>query len=222
MAGSSKTGEIYASFMEEIKWRVNEINRRLARAKQKQHEIDAIFEVEFCYLQLRFVCELIALASLAAHHSYGLKNDLLKQWHADQIFAELEGINEYCFPWPVRVTRQANGQLHIADDPSRELTRGELKEIYGKCGRELHRGVLKHALAGAQKVYDANQLIDWVMSVVALINEHSILFPKEHRAVLVSLHGGENGEVAVLQLKADGPFQIHPHARRLSPEERSK
>lgn len=222
MTSSSKTGEIYASFMEEIKWRVAEIERRLVLIKKNQPHVDAIFEVEFCYLQLRFVCELIALASLVAHHSYGLKKTLLKEWHPDEIFNELEEINEYCFPWPVRVTRDAGGHLHIADATSRELTRSELKRIYGQCGNVLHRGMLKHSLAGKQKIYDGNQLVDWVMAVMALINEHSILFPQDHRAVLVSLHGGQNGEVAVIQMKADGPFQVQPHAPRYRPKEKAK
>lgn len=207
MSDSSDTGTIYASFMEEIKWRAGEIDRRFALVKEeKQHHFDSIFEIEFCYLQLRLVCELIALASLVAHHSYGLKKDLLKEWHADQIFAELEEINEHSFPWPVHLTMDAQGNRHIADAPERAMTRSELKEIYGKCGNALHRGILKHTLAGKQRIYDPNELIAWVRSVRALVIEHSILFPRENRAVLVGPFAGQNGEAVVLQLAADGPF----------------
>lgn len=219
MTQSSITGEMYAGFMEEIKWRVAEIDRRLALVK-KSPDFDSIFEIEFCFLQLRFVCELIALASLVAHHSYGLRKNLLKEWHADQIFVELEEINQHCFPWPVRVTRGVNGHLHVADDASRELTRGQLREVYGKCGDALHRGVLKHTLAGKQKIYDANELVGWVRSVAALVREHSILFPQENRAMLVNLFGGRNQEVAVIQLAAEGPFSVQKSdSQHPSPDE---
>jgi hypothetical protein len=217
MGSNSDTGAMYASFMEEIKWRLDEVMRRLQLAKGKERERSTIFEIELCFLQMRFVCELIALASLAAHHSYGLKGDLLKEWHADQIFAELEEINEHCFPWPVRVTRDANGYMHIADKPDCAMARSDLKDIYGKCGRALHRGVLKHTLAGSDKTYDVNELIDWLRAISALLAEHSILFPHGNRAMLVSLFGGPNGAVAVLQLSADGPFSAQRAAHRQRP-----
>jgi hypothetical protein len=213
MARSSDTGRMYASFMEEIKWRVQEIDRRIALVNEKQHEFDSIFEVEFCYLQLRFVCELIALASLVAHRSYGLSKELLEEWHADQIFYELEQINQHCFPWPVHVTRGTGGaKFHIADAPDRELTRTELKAIYGKCGDALHRGRLMHTLTGKQKVYDPNDIIIWVRSIAGLVREHSILLPQENRAMIVSLFGGVNQEVSVVQLAAEGPFLVQREA----------
>jgi hypothetical protein len=124
------------------------------------------------------------------------------------IFHELEQINEHCFPWPVHVTKGASGGFHIADQPKRQLTRTQLKEIYGRCGDALHRGRLLHTLMGKQKVYDPNDLIVWVRSIAALVREHSILFPRENRAMLVNLFGGPNEEVAVLHLSADGPFSV--------------
>jgi hypothetical protein len=206
---------MYASFMEEIKWRFDEINRRIDGVKKKQ-DLAAVFEIELCYLQVRFICELIALASLAAHHSYGLKKDLLKEWHADQIFADLEEINEHCFPWPIRLGWDDHGERHVADDPARAMTRGELKDIYGKCGNSLHRGVLKHALAGRNRIYDVDELMRWTRKLSGLLVEHSIVFPHDERAVLVGLFGGPNGEVAVLELEADGPFSV----QRPDPENR--
>lgn len=213
MVSSSDTGKEYARFMEEIKWRLTEIDRRLVLVEGRERLPASIFEIEFCYLQLRFVCELIALASLLAHRSYGLSKELLEEWHADQIFFELERINEHCFPWPVRVTHGVNKQFHIADDPDRILTRSELKEIYGKCGNELHRGRLMHTLTGKQKVYDPNDLIVWLRSIAALVREHSILFPEEDRAILVNFFGGPNREVRVLELSATGPFSVQRATR---------
>jgi hypothetical protein len=199
---------MYAAFMEEIKWRLDEMHRRLKAVKGQEANLNAIFEVEFCFLQMRFVCELIALAALAAHHSYGLKKDLLEEWHADQIFYELERINEHCFPWPVSLTLDDQGNKHLADAPNLALTRTELKEIYGKCGKELHRGMLKHTLQGSAKIYDANELVGWMQAIGRMLALHSILFPDEERAVLVNLFGGPNREVAVIQLAAKGPFSI--------------
>jgi hypothetical protein len=69
-----------------------------------------------------------------------------------------------------------------------------------------------HTLTGKQKVYDPNDIIVWVRSIAGLVREHSILFPKEERAMIVNLFGGPNEEVAVIQLAAEGPFLVQREA----------
>lgn len=53
---------------------------------------------EFAFLQLRYICELVALSSLAAHCSIGIGSRLSKVWNAAEAFALLEHVNPHCFP----------------------------------------------------------------------------------------------------------------------------
>jgi hypothetical protein len=208
MANNSSTGALYASFMQEIKERLDAIGSLLRIIGHKPDAPFAIYQAELAYLQIRFVCELIALASLGAHHSYGLNKNLLKAWRADEIFEHLEQINQHCFPIPVRATRDQDGITCFTHAPERGMSRLELKTMYGQCGNILHRGVLKHALAGKQRIYDLDQVARWQRKIVNLLAEHTILFPQEHRAVMVNLKGDDKGRVIVAHAEADGPFVV--------------
>jgi hypothetical protein len=87
------------------------------------------------------------------------------------------------------------------------MPRQALAEIYGKCGNNLHRGFLKHALKGEVRTYDVDELTSWHKSLVGLITQHLILFQQEQRVVLVTLIGGPDGNVMVVNAQADGPFE---------------
>lgn len=207
MADNSNTGEIYAAYMAEIKWRLGETDIRLKGVRARPNGYGAILETELCYLQIRYVCELVALASLAAHHSYGLNKDLLKQHHAAQIFAELEGINALSFPVPVSLGLDENGMKQFTPALERGMPRQAFSEIYGKCGNHLHRGFLKHALKGKGRTYDVDELSNWHRSFVQLITQHLILFPQEERVVLVNLIGGPDRRRAWLRCGWRGASQ---------------
>lgn len=199
---------MYAAFMTEIKDRLAKVERLFILANADPKDPDAIYHAELAHLQIRFICELIALASLAAHDdSYGLNKDMLKAWHAGEIFESLERINPHCFPVPVTASIAEDGATQFSAAPDRAISRQDLREIYGRCGDMLHRGFLKHALAGRNRVYDIKKIMDWHGQLYWLVFEHMILLPKEHKAVFVTLQD-EFGRVFVAQAEADGPFVV--------------
>src|ERR1017187_2239008 len=55
---------LYAFFMAEIKVRIGAIN---AIGGTIEHRVPALIVREFCFLQFRMICELIALGCLTAH-----------------------------------------------------------------------------------------------------------------------------------------------------------
>jgi hypothetical protein len=207
---SSKTNRIYATYMHEIKWRLGVIDDKLQAIKKAPDENieQHLLNIEFSYLQVRFVCELVALAALAAHRSYGLKKELLDKWHADEIFAALEEINEHCFPVPTSSEWTSESHLHFTPQPDRGISRHQLKEIYGRCGDNLHRGFLRHALTGKHKLYNVDDLLGWFLQLQATLGEHLIVFPDQRRTLMVNLTGGADGSVIVLESKGDESFAL--------------
>ncbi|MCF2513668.1 hypothetical protein LVY65_01115 [Sphingomonas sp. G124] len=210
---ASTTGELYAAFMQEIKQRIGKVERIIVEVAHRPEGEEASYLVELAHLQIRFICELTALASLAAHNSYGIRKDLLKKWHADIIFDELERINPHSFPVPVRATVGPDGVYQFQPAKERRLSRAHLKQIYGNCGRLLHRGVLKHTLQGRERTYDLNQVAAWLKQLYGLLAEHMILLPKEQQVLMVNLIDGEGGRVQVAKAVSDGPFAVSPDFR---------
>jgi hypothetical protein len=76
---------------------VGETRKRHAVAKSLVNGpiIDPQIIAEFCYLQLRKICELIALGCLIAHGDVKLVHTakLLNEWNADRIISVLEKLH---------------------------------------------------------------------------------------------------------------------------------
>lgn len=201
---------VYAAFMQEVKGRLGDIGHRLDWIAANPEAESAVFEAEQTFLHTRFICELVALSALSAHHSYGLGRDLLKAYRADNIFTRLVGVNPFCFPVPVVGTKGADGITHFVVHEEGRMDSERLKTIYNQVDNALHRGRLKHAVAGEQKVYDLSLVARWRTEFVSLLSQHLILFPQEERVLLVTLNGDAEGRVKVIQAEADGPFAVGP------------
>src|ERR1700758_3569066 len=85
-----KTCQIYARLMEEIKRRQSVI----AQVLNQTIPMPQMAAFEFCYLQLRKICEVFALGCLAAHGDIPeVRSKLLqKTYCADQIMKQLTQI----------------------------------------------------------------------------------------------------------------------------------
>jgi hypothetical protein len=201
------TIEQYAAFMEEIKTRLDAIHPILRTLGKDGINPTDFLQAEFCILQVRFVCELIALASLAAHHSLGLPKDLLKSWNAERTFRALEDINPHCFPKYASITRP-EGRIHI--EVSRDIMdRPGLQAIYNQCGEMLHRGMIKHVLSGKERVYDLQQIDQWAGQIGSLLSTHVIMILETGLVLVVNLTGGPNSSVQVAIAKG-GPAVYEP------------
>lgn len=209
----SSNVQLYAAYMEEIKQRSEAITASMLAIRDGTTGDPAFMRAEFAFLQLRYICELVALSSLAAHHSIGLGSRLLKAWNAGEAFALLEQINPHCFPASVRNIPDSKG-IHnfqvIADPPS--LTRSDLAKIYAGCGTALHRGIIKDALAGKPREYNLEDLNRWHRSIMKLLTQHMILIRDPDRTLLVNFYS-DNGRVAVYSAETVDPESLSPETR---------
>ena len=164
-------GVTYCRLMEEILIRdellQNVLNLGLAHgpamALQPEKLTDA--KVEFAYLQLRMICELIALGCLAAHGDIeGARTAKLRRsYEADGILKALEKLHPDFYPKPSRQShdRDAKGIWRLEPIKSGFLTKQELFRLYGECGRFLHRGNLQALLVSGANIPDPAQPIQW-------------------------------------------------------------
>ena len=132
---------------------------------------------DFCYLELRMLCELVALGCLVAHGDIEatISSKLQKEYAADSIVKKLEQLHQNFYPRPVTVSRTANGH-HIERIESGYLSKSELTALYHSCGDYLHRGSLTKFRSTAPKRYSAERekLIQWQRKFVVLLTTHHI------------------------------------------------
>src|SRR5258705_11952667 len=87
----------YSGMMEEMKLRIVAAEFAIS-GLMKFHPV---IVREFSYLQLRMVCELIALGCLMAHGDIPATKTLRRAWSAEEIFNKLERLHPDFYPPPV-------------------------------------------------------------------------------------------------------------------------
>ncbi len=112
----------YAELMAEIKLRTEAIDVVLGR----QVPLRAKIAEELCYLQLRMICETIAIGCLLVHGDISAKkSDLMKSYKADWIIKQLTELHPRFYPYP----------LEDKDDITRSKTRMTSTTEAGSSGR---------------------------------------------------------------------------------------
>jgi hypothetical protein len=195
-------GKLYVAFMQELKDRLFAVQDML-RSLPSGGGTQGYLTAEASYLQVRFICELLALAALAAHEPIGLTKRLRTSWNADEIFKALERINDRCFPMPIRFDApDGSGKaFHLAAVPG--LVRTDLRAIYGACGDALHRGVIQSVLDGRERRYDLDQLNRWCAALWMLLREHVVYVPQLGIALLTRLDADPKTPVQVITAMAE-------------------
>lgn len=127
----------YTDLMQEIKERLYAIEDTLSG----RAVLHGPLAHEFCFLQLRIICECISYACVIAHAYIGELQapKFQKGWSADTLMKALDGLHQDFYPKPRMMTVTENGvQLDEIDTPY--LTKADLKKLNGVCGDKLHRG----------------------------------------------------------------------------------
>ena len=127
----------YTDLMQEIKERLYTIDEVLSG----RTTLHGPLAHEFCFLQLRIICECIAYACVIAH-AY-LKElqapKFQKAWSADALMKQLDGLHQDFYPKPKTMT-VTNGSVQLGEIDSPYLTKSNLLKLNGICGDKLHRG----------------------------------------------------------------------------------
>ena len=163
---------LYASIMEEAKLRVLSINT----LTNSGLALPDLLLRECCFLQLRILCELIALGCLVAHGDIAEAKSakLQSMWHAGDLVKKLENLHPNFYPSP-RNLAFSSGHVHLDDFDRDFLTRNELLTLYGKCGNALHRGNLQDLFGPKNQPPAGFQDIqEWGQKIVNLLSVHLI------------------------------------------------
>lgn len=197
MGGSSDgrqnkdTIDLYASLMEEAKGRIEAIGHTI----QHKTGLADQLEREFCTLQIRMLCELIALGCLVAHDAVRTRK-LSRAHYAPHIIAGLERLHPRFYPRPVRQTDRG-----VEDITTGYLTKEELVKLVGACGDTLHRGSTKNLLHPRTLPRDA--IITWSQKIRTLLDIHWFTLSDGRPHYLCSMTGGEGGKVGVEYIRTN-------------------
>ena len=185
--------ELYCELLRETKLRLAYIELIL----QGRPKLPARLAYELCVLQLRCLCEIIALGSLVLNGdikppraSKSAKEGRLKQiWSADTTIKELNVIHVPFYPFlmekiiPVKGVGIKPGEFKPLRIPF--LGQKEIVSLYTKCGDHLHRGTIKKLLKDPMpNHFNFDEISEWhqkienllTCHVVALLEENTMLF----------------------------------------------
>ena len=187
---------LYAALMEEVKERRDAASKTLARAHNDDPPYSYL-DIEFCYLQVRRICEALALAVLVAHNDLdGFRSkDLMKEYKADALFSDLTKLNSTAFPRCARFAPDQEPGMFVATIANEGLlTKEGLAKIYHTCADGLHAGSLRRMLNHGPKRYNVSDVVSWLNQIVRLLDVHVVVLP-DGRMMTVEMTGGANGAV---------------------------
>jgi hypothetical protein len=143
--------------------------------------------LEFCFLQLRLICECISYACVIAHaYIEELKAaKFQKDWSADSLMKALDSLHKDFYPKPRKMTVTDKIQLDEIDAPF--LTKAELKRLNGVCGDKLHRGSPEkytYNPTPERLAADRQTVIDYGNKVSRLMESHLMSHRGEARYIL--------------------------------------
>jgi hypothetical protein len=165
--------EIYTRLLDEARVRIISSERALSGG----NALEAPLAVEFGYLQLRMLCEVVALSCLVAHGDIDetRTNKFQKEYAADNIIKKLEPLHANFFPRPIEL--QSSPGRHHADFLTEGfLTKSEMLALYHECGDRLHRGSLAKFRSSAPRAHlaDLEKLRSLVRKFAVLLNTHHV------------------------------------------------
>ncbi|MEQ9248654.1 MAG: hypothetical protein RLO21_21970 [Nitratireductor sp.] len=194
--------QTYAHLMNEIKIRL----RAIDMASSGRINIpNGPFLREFCFLQLRMVCELISLGCLVAHGDIkeARTSKLEKEWSADRILRVLSKLHSDFYPTPVIANKTPDGMQNfeaIYDNGC--LVQAELPSLYALCGRVLHRGSVKQLHSDRMPgQFDLDEIQTWTKKVVSLLDIHMIVH-HDLQSIVICAMGTDAEKVKVFHATA--------------------
>jgi hypothetical protein len=168
---------------------------------------------ELCYLELRMICELIALSCLVVHGDVpGTSTGRMrKAYDADFILNALEELHPDFYPRP---GVQVDGGREVKPVTSGFLTKQMLIRLYGECGNVLHRGSIRNIGPELNKPRSFERIADWLSKLVKLLDHHQITLLNSDLEVWTVMHASQDGQPHVHLMKRLGPTTTQPGARK--------
>jgi hypothetical protein len=202
---------LYANLLAEVNLRIAAINHCTLGLSG----LAPPFVKDFCYLQIRMICELVALGCLVAHGDIKQATSMHKEWQAEKIMNALEKLHPYFYPIAIKqfVTTTPTGRgIHLQRMVPDPLPKSEFLRLYGKCGDMLHRGNVKKLLKGqfpTQINYPeisakAQKLVDLLSNHVLVARSGEQMF----LAMLQNKDDNHNPQVAIAETPRGQPVDF--------------
>jgi hypothetical protein len=132
---------------------------------------------ESAYLQLRLICELIALGCLVMHGDLKSVREkrFMKAYDAAKIIEGLEALHSHFYPMPITTEDVTPKHKHLTPIETGFLTKADLIALYGKSGDFLHRGNLKKLLKAKMPIeHHYPDIWDWLQKIGKLLSNHQM------------------------------------------------
>lgn len=200
--------QLYCQLMEQLKWRIDSVLVTLLKIREEKHFVPTVAAAEFCLLQCRFSCELIALGCIAVHTDIPQTKRLQKMWNADLIMSAFEKLKPSYFPVPVRDVVNPDGMREIVDHVDGALTKEELLSKYNFFGGMLHAGTFSNmSKPRPPKVYDLAIVQDFVDQMIKLLNAHTYKLYEGRKLVRVIMRNVTDNKVWWNEFEAVGSLK---------------
>lgn len=190
----------YISCMEEIKRRISVISDFITRKRTTGY---VMTDVEFMYLQFRKVFELIALSSLSANREKyeEISDKFHKEWNAEKIIEQLEGINPDFYPTPTKqVAYDKEGKFKKVELIEKGfLTKEEFPEVLDKCGNFLHAVNPYRSKMPSDPEDLWNMFEEWERKIKTLLNYHHAQLVDEKEPLWVIMQATTDGKAHVYE-----------------------
>jgi hypothetical protein len=211
-----KQRQLYANLMDEVKVRIDSIDRAL----RGQTGFAGPLVREYCYLQLRLLCELIGLACLVAHGDKPAtqSGQLGKEWSADAIIKALEKLRPHFYPIPVIQTTTPipgteNKHHHLQEIDPQPFPKEALLGLYGDTHRYLHRGNVTKLLNSDTPIEPFSNFQDvnsWAQKINDQLQNHLIFINEKEVIACVLRNRDDNMRVQVVTASAPARVKEQP------------
>jgi hypothetical protein len=194
---------LYADLLEEAKIRINSVEQALSG----RIPLPGPFLHEYCFLQLRMLCELIAIGCLVLHGDIDKSGigKLKKTWSAEDIIKALSDIHPSFYPIPHTQEQTENG-VHLTALDGGFLNKSDLLTLVQTSGSHLHRGSLKKILKGRQPTqFNFPDVLSWLQKIGKLLSFHMIPLFETGTLILVVLRNTRDHERVQVSF-ASAPF----------------
>lgn len=163
---------LYTEIIREIKLRVLVIDNLLSN----KDTLGPTPRYEFCHLELRMICELIAISALVAHGDISeTKSKRMRSfWEADKILSAMSKLRSDFFPLATMPVKGDDGKTTFTDHPYAIADRQEVTSLYRQCGQILHRGSLEKYEDIQTSDAQFKEVANWAAKFIALTDAHLI------------------------------------------------
>jgi len=188
---------LYRTLMAEIKERISYLDGAL----NKKYNLPDLPRYEICHVQLRIICELIAISCLLAHGDIpaAYSKQILARYEPHIIFKILEGLHPAFYPRPCakEITLNPAAEFRVYDEDA-FLPRSLLVEVHGRTGAVLHSRRVKDI--GKPYTPDFDSTSEWRNKIVNHLAVHLISLVHPKRYVVFMMEDPNTGGPSTLEI----------------------